>query len=157
MFDVLGAASSVGRGHPQRSACVLVFVPWLAMPGVAQRELRTITYYRSLDTAHLRLLAGKKKLKSFGRAEKPVGKFLRGMNLSYEQVRVAEQGRIARRAGRCRNWCAGEDTVARLGFGCVGCEAYQFTKDIRKGIAVAPEGCPDMTFRNWNGVRGQTW
>ena len=115
MFDVLGAASSVRRGHPQRSACVLVFVPWLAMPGVAQRELRTITYYRSLDTAHLRLLAGKKKLKSFGRAEKPVGKFLRGMNLSYEQVRVAEQGRIARRAGRCRNWCAGEDTVARLG------------------------------------------
>ena len=115
MFDVLGAASSVGRGHLQRSACVLVFVPWLAMPGVAQRELRTITYYRGLDTAHLRLLAGKKKLKSFGRAEKPVGKFLRGMNLSYEQVRVAEQGRIARRAGRCRNWCAGEDTVARLG------------------------------------------
>ena len=92
---------------------MLVFVPWLAMPGVAQRELRTITYYRSLDTAHLRLLAGKKKLRSFGRAEKPVGKFLRGMNLSYEQVRV--KGGIARRAGRCRNWCAGEDTVARLG------------------------------------------
>ena len=105
--------ASGGDIYSGRRLQLRVLVPWLAMSLVPQRELRTIKYYRDLDTAQLVSVEGKKNFSSYGRAERPVATFLRGLKLSHEQVRMNIES--ACWLHKCRGWCAGEDALARLG------------------------------------------